>query len=212
MNISWTTIFVKDIEKSLAFYNGLLGLPVAMKFYGETQKLIMLGDENNAKVELLENPNVTVSAGNDTISMGFEVESLEEMTKKLTEAGFPVLSDMKDYLVRGMTMDGFVKVVAIRSTELVGRGAQIHKTTPNATAAFGRGSGSDPCGTDAWGENAAAAYQGRGLFPGEPDRTADPGTGADILETQAAALRGKHLAVSGLCIPLYAGIQLSLGE
>ena len=45
---------------------------------------------------------------------------------------------MKDYLVRGMTLDGFVKVVAIRSTELVRRGAQIHKTTPNATAAFGR--------------------------------------------------------------------------
>ena len=45
---------------------------------------------------------------------------------------------MKDYLVRGMTMDGFVKVVAIRSTELVRRGAQIHDTTPNATAAFGR--------------------------------------------------------------------------
>ena len=45
---------------------------------------------------------------------------------------------MSDYLVRGMTMDGFVKVVAIRSTELVRRGTQIHKTTPNATAAFGR--------------------------------------------------------------------------
>ena len=45
---------------------------------------------------------------------------------------------MKDYLVRGMTMDGFVKVVSIRSTELVRRGAQIHNTTPNATAAFGR--------------------------------------------------------------------------
>ncbi len=45
---------------------------------------------------------------------------------------------MSDYLVRGMTMDGFVKVTAIRSTELVRRGAQIQKTTPNATAAFGR--------------------------------------------------------------------------
>lgn len=45
---------------------------------------------------------------------------------------------MNDYLVRGMSMDGFVKVVAIRSTELVSRGAAIHKTTPNATAAFGR--------------------------------------------------------------------------
>ena len=45
---------------------------------------------------------------------------------------------MSDYLVRGMTMDGFVKAVAIRSTEMVRRGAQIQGTTPNATAAFGR--------------------------------------------------------------------------
>lgn len=45
---------------------------------------------------------------------------------------------MSDYIVRGMSMDGFVKVVAIRSTELVQRGAEIHGTTANATAAFGR--------------------------------------------------------------------------
>jgi len=45
---------------------------------------------------------------------------------------------MNDYLVRGMTMDGYVKAVAIRSTELVRRGAEIQGTTPNATAAFGR--------------------------------------------------------------------------
>ena len=45
---------------------------------------------------------------------------------------------MSDYLVRGMSMDGFVKAVAIRSTDLVRRGAEIQKTTPNATAAFGR--------------------------------------------------------------------------
>ncbi len=45
---------------------------------------------------------------------------------------------MKDYLVRGMSMDGFVKVVAIRSTQMVRRAAQIHHTTPNATAALGR--------------------------------------------------------------------------
>ena len=45
---------------------------------------------------------------------------------------------MKDYLVRGMSMDGFVKCVAILSTETVRRGAEIQGTTPNATAAFGR--------------------------------------------------------------------------
>ncbi len=45
---------------------------------------------------------------------------------------------MEDYYVRGMTADGFVKVMAIRSTNLVSRGTQIQGTTPNATAAFGR--------------------------------------------------------------------------
>ena len=45
---------------------------------------------------------------------------------------------MNDYIVRGMTLDGFVKVTAIRSTEIVREAARIHRTTPNATAAFGR--------------------------------------------------------------------------
>ncbi len=45
---------------------------------------------------------------------------------------------MNDYLVRGMSMDGFVKCVAIRSTVLVERARQIHGSTPNATAALGR--------------------------------------------------------------------------
>ena len=45
---------------------------------------------------------------------------------------------MKDYLVRGMTLDGLVKVVAIRSTNMVREGARIHGTYPNATTAFGR--------------------------------------------------------------------------
>jgi len=45
---------------------------------------------------------------------------------------------MSDYLVRGMSLDGFVKAVAIVSTDLVSRAAQIHGTTPNATAALGR--------------------------------------------------------------------------
>ncbi len=45
---------------------------------------------------------------------------------------------MKDYIVRGMTLDGFVKVTAICSTEIVREAARIHKTSANATAAFGR--------------------------------------------------------------------------
>lgn len=43
-----------------------------------------------------------------------------------------------DYIIRAMSRDGFVKAMAIRSTGLVERARQIHKTTPTATAALGR--------------------------------------------------------------------------
>lgn len=45
---------------------------------------------------------------------------------------------MKDYIVRAMTKDGFVKAMAISSTAIVERARTIHKTTPTATAALGR--------------------------------------------------------------------------
>ncbi len=45
---------------------------------------------------------------------------------------------MNDFLVRGMTADGFVKITAVQSTQLVERARQIHQTLPLATAALGR--------------------------------------------------------------------------
>lgn len=45
---------------------------------------------------------------------------------------------MSDTLIRGMTEDGFVKVVAVETTELTEHMRNIHKTLPLATAALGR--------------------------------------------------------------------------
>ena len=45
---------------------------------------------------------------------------------------------MKDYIVRAITSDGWVKAMAITSTHMVERARQMHKTTPTATAALGR--------------------------------------------------------------------------
>ena len=73
---------------------------------------------------------------------------------------------MNDYLVRGMSMDGFVKCVAIRSTELVRRAAQIHGTTPNATAALGRAlTASSMMGNMQKVENGSMTLQIRGGGP-----------------------------------------------
>ena len=73
---------------------------------------------------------------------------------------------MNDYLVRGMTADGYVKVMAIRSTELVRKAAKIHATTPNATAAFGRVlTAASMMGTVQKVENGSMTLQVRGGGP-----------------------------------------------
>lgn len=45
---------------------------------------------------------------------------------------------MSDCLVRAMTRDGFVKITAVETTEIVRRAREIHHTTAVATAALGR--------------------------------------------------------------------------
>ena len=63
-------------------------------------------------------------------------------------------------------MDGFVKVVAICSTNMVRRAAQIHGTTPNATAALGRAlTASSMMGNMQKVENGSMTLQIRGGGP-----------------------------------------------
>lgn len=45
---------------------------------------------------------------------------------------------MKDHIIRALSRDGYVKAMAICSTQMVERARNIHKTTPTATAALGR--------------------------------------------------------------------------
>lgn len=45
---------------------------------------------------------------------------------------------MQDHIIRAISRDGFVKAMAISSTQIVERARNIHKTTPTATAALGR--------------------------------------------------------------------------
>ena len=80
-----TTLYVRDLEKSLAFYHGVLGLAVIRRTPGDRGP-VFLGEAGQPMIELIGGAEAPVFAG---FSVGFEVESLEEATKKLEAAGFP---------------------------------------------------------------------------------------------------------------------------
>jgi Disulfide bond chaperones of the HSP33 family len=73
---------------------------------------------------------------------------------------------MKDFLVRGMTADGYVKITAVQTTVLTERMRLIHKTLPLATAALGRSLAAvSMMGNELKYENGSVTLQIRGGGP-----------------------------------------------
>lgn len=76
------------------------------------------------------------------------------------------MSMTKDYIVRGITKDGFIKAVAIQSTGLVEEARMIHKTLPLATAALGRTlTAASMMGDELKSDNGSVTLQLRGDGP-----------------------------------------------
>jgi lactoylglutathione lyase len=90
MKFCWTTISVKNMEESLKFYKEIVGLGLDRKFNaGPGMEIAFLGD-GETKVELMYNEkNKAVSIGQD-ISLGFEVNSLDEKLAALKEKGIDI--------------------------------------------------------------------------------------------------------------------------
>ena len=85
MKFIHVTLHVKNLEKSLAFYQGVLGLPIVNRYPAERGP-VFLGEAGKPLVELIGETEAPAFAG---FSVGFEVPSLEEATKKMEEAGYP---------------------------------------------------------------------------------------------------------------------------
>lgn len=92
MKFCWTTVTVKNMEESLAFYTDVLGLKVDRRYKaGPDMELAFLGD-GETKLELICNQkNSGVTIGKD-ISVDFEVESADEMTEYLKGKGIGIYS------------------------------------------------------------------------------------------------------------------------
>ncbi len=90
MKFCWVTILVQDLNKSLDFYQNIVGLPITDRFNpGEGMEIVFLG-EGETKVELLHNANLPGIEPSQSISLGFEVHSLDQQLQFVQEQGIKV--------------------------------------------------------------------------------------------------------------------------
>lgn len=92
MKYLWTTLNVENMEKSLNFYQNILGLKLKREFSpAPGMKFSFLGD-GETEIELICNEGVKDINPGDSLSMGFKIESTEQFSADLKEKGIEIHS------------------------------------------------------------------------------------------------------------------------
>lgn len=114
-------IRVKDVEKSLEFYQKLLNMTIAKKKRLDDCELIYLEDEEHtAQIELTVNdelPKEGYVNGNAFGHFAFSVDSMEKFTEKLHALGYEYFYE--PYVVFSGTKIAFVKDPDNNEIELI---------------------------------------------------------------------------------------------
>ena len=85
MKFCWSTIRVNNLEESLNFYQKIVGLKLNRRFKTDNNTEIAFLGNGETKLELIDSSeNNKVNYGED-ISLGFEVNSLEDKMNQLKE-------------------------------------------------------------------------------------------------------------------------------
>lgn len=107
-----TMIRVKDIKKSLEFYEKLIGLKVVNEKRLDDCTLYFLSDEiGEVQIELTDNDEIPENGyeiGTGFGHFAFAVDSMDEVTKKLKELGYEYLWEPYKLSAVGSTIS-FVK-------------------------------------------------------------------------------------------------------
>jgi len=94
MKFCWSTVMVNNLDESLKFYKDIVGLNVNRRFNaGPGVEIAFLGDDET-KIELVCNKSIKkVNLGQD-ISLGFIVDSVDEMMAFIKEKGIDIKSEI----------------------------------------------------------------------------------------------------------------------
>lgn len=90
MRFDFVTVYVKDMERSLAFYRDVIGLEVLRRHPTADGELAFLGERGNVTLELIASPRNQENTYTG-FSLGFAVDSLEEATALMEKNGFSLL-------------------------------------------------------------------------------------------------------------------------
>jgi lactoylglutathione lyase len=92
MKFCWTTLYVKDMDESLRFYQEVVGLPLNRRMKPTLEQEIAFLGSDGTQVELIcRQDKKDVSLGQD-ISMGFETPSLDALIEQFRTIGLAVHS------------------------------------------------------------------------------------------------------------------------
>lgn len=93
MKFLWTSIYVKNLDESIAFYTDLLGLQVTKRFpAGPGMEIAFMGNgiNNETLVELLADSKNKAVNFSEFISIGFAVDSVDVMLDTVKSKNIPV--------------------------------------------------------------------------------------------------------------------------
>mgnify|MGYP000886963793 CR=1 FL=1 len=90
MKFNWVTLRVCDLKKSLFFYTELLHLDISARFGSEEHQIVMLGEADQPKIELIFEPNTKIENPGNGISIGLEADNLDQLIDVLKGNGYRV--------------------------------------------------------------------------------------------------------------------------
>lgn len=92
MKFSWCTITVGDLEESIKFYQEVVGLTLMEKHDANPDRKLAFLGEGETKIELIWRKGHKSSGNITGISLGFEVDSVDEKIAYIHEKGIKVTS------------------------------------------------------------------------------------------------------------------------
>lgn len=90
MKFCWCTIFVTNMESSVAFYTQVLNLEVEKRFPSKDQGEICFLTDGNGQIELILDPESIPARNPEGIALAFEVTSLEETLLLMEKHGIKI--------------------------------------------------------------------------------------------------------------------------